>query len=209
MALVAKDSGGGDYTPAPEGTHIARCVRAVDLGTQKGSVQFPDAKHKVLLAWELCEELSEFEGKMTPIVVSKRYTLSLHKKAGLRHDLETWRSRPFTAEELAGFDLKKILGAPCMVTIVHAPSQDGSKTYANIKGVSAVPKSMAQACPAAHHELLYYQIEDGVDGVFTKLSPKLRETITQAAEWNTGNGDPLSGGSDDGDPGFGDSEIPF
>jgi len=204
MATIAKDSGGGDYTPAPEGTHIARCVRVIDLGTQKGSQQYPDAKHKVLIAWELCEERTEYEGVMTPILVSKRYTLSLHKKAGLRHDLESWRGRPFTAEELDGFDLVKVLGHPCMITIVHAPSADGSRTYANIKAVTSVPKSMAQACPQAHHDLYHYQIEERAGGVFPKLSEKLRETIMQAAEWS----DSAPGGYDDVPP-HDDSDIPF
>lgn len=183
MATVAKDNGGADYKPAPEGTHIARCVRVIDLGTQAGSQQYPDPKHKIMLTWELCEERSEYEGEMRPMLVSKRYTLSLHKKAGLRHDLESWRGRPFTAEELQGFDLAKVLGHACMITIVHAPSQDGTKVYANIKAVTSVPRSMAAATPAPVHELLHYQIEEGAGGCFGKLHEKLRDTIRQAEEW--------------------------
>ena len=34
MGLIARDSGGGDYKPAPAGNHIARCVQVIDLGTQ-------------------------------------------------------------------------------------------------------------------------------------------------------------------------------
>lgn len=205
MATIAKDNGGGDFVPAPEGTHIARCVRVIDLGTQAGSAQYPAPKHQVHVAWELCEEMSEYEGEKRPMIVSRNYTLSLHKKAGLRHDLETWRGKPFTAEELDGFDIARVLGHPCMVTIVHSKSSDGAKTYANIKAVSAVPKSMAGATPPAHHDLMHYQIEDRTSGGFDKLPNWLREKIMASAEWNAS----APSGSGDGDPGFADDDIPF
>ena len=30
------DTGGGDFEQPPIGTHMARCVRVIDIGTQRG-----------------------------------------------------------------------------------------------------------------------------------------------------------------------------
>lgn len=205
MSLVAKaNGGGGDFTPAPEGTHAARCVRVIDLGTQPGSAQYPAEKHKVLLGWELPEELREYEGEQSPFLVMKRYTMSLHEKAGLRHDLESWRGKKFTPEELDGFDLKNIAGVPCMITITHA--QKETKTYANIQAVTAPPKGLTVA--EAVNPIVYYQIEDGASPAFGKFSDGLQATIRAAPEWQ-GPADPDQRPGSDSDPGFGDDDIPF
>lgn len=201
MGLTASDSGGGSFTPAPEGTHVARCIRVIDLGTQPGSQAFPASKHRVLFFWELPMELEKMsDGPDMPQLVVKRYTLSLHEKAGLRHDLESWRGRQFTSEELKGFQLKKVLGAPCMVTVVH--SQDGK--FANLNAVTACPKGMD--VPEAVNPLVYYEIEDGASNVFAGFSDKMQATIRSAPEWQGGH-DPDQ--APNGDPGFEGDDIPF
>ena len=55
--FLPKGNANGSYTPAPAGTHIAICVKVIDLGTQRVEWQ-GDVKlqHKVLLAWELVDE---------------------------------------------------------------------------------------------------------------------------------------------------------
>lgn len=205
MSLVAKaNGGGGDFAPAPEGTHAARCVRVIDLGTQPGSQMYPAEKHKVLLGWELPEELREYEGEKSPFLVMKRYTMSLHEKAGLRHDLESWRGRKFTDQELEGFDLKNIAGVPCMITITHVKKD--AKTYANIQAVTAPPKGLTVA--DAVNPIVYYQIEDGASEAFGAFSDNLQATIRNAPEWQ-GPADPDQRPGGDSDPGFGDDDIPF
>jgi len=167
MSLTASESGGGDFTPVAEGTHIARCVRIIDLGLQPGSPQYPDAKQKVLIVWEIPGE----KESDAPGLLMKRYTLSLHKKAGLRADLESWRGRAFTPAELKGFALKNVLDAPCMITVVH--SEDGK--FANVRSVSKMPRGVG--CPERVLDLVYYEIEDGRNQVYHLLSEKLRATI--------------------------------
>lgn len=178
---------------------MARCVRVIDLGTQPGSQMYPQAKHKVLFFWELPGELVQTDDGEMPQVVVKRYTLSLHEKAGLRHDLQSWRGKQFTHDELQGFALKKVLGAPCMVTVVHSP--DGK--YANLNAVTACPKGMD--VPAAKNPLVYYEIEDGASETFGGFSDKLQETIRNAPEWK-GPADPDQAPQGDG---FNDDDIPF
>jgi hypothetical protein len=171
MGLTASDSGGGDYTQVAEGTHIARCVRIIDLGLQPGSPQFPDAKNKVLFVWEVPAE----KEADAPGLLMKRYTLSLHKKAVLRADLESWRGRAFTEPELKGFALKNVLDAACMIAVVHSP--DGK--FANVRSVSKMPRGVG--CPERVLDLVYYEIEDGHNTVYHALSEKLRATVDVGA----------------------------
>jgi hypothetical protein len=48
-----------------------------------------------------------------PFAMFKNYTLSWSEKANLRLDLQSWRGKPFTQEEMRRFDLETILGAWC------------------------------------------------------------------------------------------------
>ena len=139
MSLVvqATSKASGDFQVAPAGNHIAICYQMIDLG-QQFNEKYDTWQHKILLGWELSNELME-DGR--PFVVSARYTASFNEKAILRRDLESWRGRPFTDAELAGFDLKNILGKPCMVNVVHATGNNG-RTYANVKSIATMPKGM-------------------------------------------------------------------
>ena len=74
------------------------------------------------------------------MLISKTYTASMHEKAALSKDLESWRGRAFTDEERDGFDLKKVLGQPCLLNVIH--ENKGGTVYANIASVSPVPKGM-------------------------------------------------------------------
>ena len=171
MALTVSDSGGGDFAPCPEGTHIARCVRVIDLGMQPGSVQFPEPRHRVQFVWEVPGELVVIDSEERPTLLMARYSASLHKKSQLRAMLESWRGRAFTDPELKGFALKNVLDATCMVSVVHTP--DGK--YANVRTVSKMPRGIV--APGRMLDLVYYEIEDGHNAVYAQLSEKMRATI--------------------------------
>lgn len=129
------------FTPAPEGLHQAVCVDVVDLGLKE--TQWGE-KHKVEIRWQLEAENTDTGERF---VVRAWYTLSLSEKAKLRQQLETWRGRKFSAEELKGFDLEKLIGANCQLQIVHNLSDEG-KVYANVQAIVAhnpkVPKIAPQ-----------------------------------------------------------------
>ena len=136
MGIVAK--AGAAFTPCPAGTHISVCVDVVDLGlikTEYGGKA--KTQHKIRVVWQTGERRDD--GK--PFYASKRYTLSLHEKAALRKDLESWRGRAFTSEELEGWDVEAVLGAAAMLSVIHAAS-NGS-VYANVASVMRPPKGMA------------------------------------------------------------------
>ena len=65
------------------------------------------------------------------------------EKATLLKDLQAWRGKEFTPEELDGFSLEVLLGKFCMVNITHSDYND--KTYANISSVSQVPAALKKS----------------------------------------------------------------
>jgi hypothetical protein len=139
MAIIAKANGdgGGNFQPAPSGVHQAVCVDVVDLGMLDVAWQGKTKRqHKVNVAWQINEDRDD--GK--PYLVFKRYTLSLHEKAGLRKDLESWRGRKFTRDEEMGFDLESVIGANCLLNITH--NQVADKTYANVVSIMPLAKGM-------------------------------------------------------------------
>ena len=207
MGLTATDSGGGGYTIAPAGQHRARCFAVIDLGTQKVEWQGQTKmQHKVRLRWELSDEIMDGDDAK-PFSISKTYTLSLHEKAALRHDLEAWRGKAFPAEELKGFELKKLLGAPCQLTVVHEPGKNNGSTYANVKAISPLAKGMT-APPEAQNALVYYEVEDGKNATFEAFPDKLKEYIGGCMEWAKPQ-QPAESPTAVNKPGADDDEIPF
>ncbi len=158
MALTVTDKGGMEFKQVPQGTHIAVCDMVVDLGIQPSGY---GPKHKVYIRWELPNERVEWTDKDNvehegPMSIGNFYTASLSEKAILRKDLEGWRGRAFTKEELAGFDLFNVLGVACQVSVTH--NTEGVKTYANVTAVAGIPKGMER--PKAQNPLLKYGPDD-------------------------------------------------
>ena len=174
MGLKAKSSSGG-FTPAPEGTHIARCVQVIDLGTQ-WSEFYQKSSHKILIGWEIPDELNE-SGE--PFLIWNRYTLSLHDNSTLRAHLESWRGK-FTKKELVEFDLTKILDTGCMIRINH--QENNGSTYANVQSVVSVPSGMK--LPSRVHDLVTFDIDDPDEEVFNSFSDNLKQTINNSEERN-------------------------
>ena len=141
MSLTVNAGNGGntEFEQCPAGSFAARCYQIIDLGHQTIEWQgTAKVVPKVRITWELNEMMQD--GR--PFSISKEYTASIGEKANLRKDLEAWRGRPFTAEELRNFSLENVLGAPCLLGIVHKPSKDGAKVYANVGSIMALPKGM-------------------------------------------------------------------
>ena len=115
MAILAADTGGGDYQPVPQGTHDAVCYKIVDAGTSMNEYQGEVKKqHSVFIFWELPSCRTEDD---RPMSIFHKYTLSLHERSALRAHLQNWRNKPFTEEELKGFDITKILGVSCKISV--------------------------------------------------------------------------------------------
>lgn len=179
MAIVAKDSGGRDFKPIPQGAHLAICTMVADVGMQEGFNGKP--QRKVYLRFEVPDERVEFErdGQLIegPAIIGKMYTLSLSEKANLRRDLENWRGRMFTADELKGFDISKLLGKTCQVMVTH-DHKDG-KTFANINGIMGTSRDQKDRAATLKPEnaLVEYSVEDHKQTAFDALPKWIREKI--------------------------------
>lgn len=187
MALIASDSGNGNFKRVPAGSHIARCYSIIDCGTHTQTGQYGETtSRKVKISWEVFGEddageplTIDVEGKLMPLTISKNYTLSLGSKANLRKDLAAWRSRDFTEDEAKGFDIQKLLGVYCMLNVTI--SDTNGKTYSNVAGVSPLHKSMVKPDPV--HENITFELENVDLSIFNGFHEKLREYIKQSPEW--------------------------
>lgn len=145
MAINATNNG-GTRELIPAGNYAARCYQMLEIGTVTEFVLGKQViAKKVRIGWELPTELKVFkeENGEQPLVISKEYTLSMNEKSNLRKDLKSWRGKDFTEDEAKCFDITKLLGAACMLNIIHKPSaKDPTKVYEQIAGITGVPKGM-------------------------------------------------------------------
>ena len=188
MAIIAKSNGGGttERKLVPAGNHIARCYGMIQIGTVEQEYMGEKKKlHKVMVDFELPMETAVFkEGEEAkPFVISKDFTLSFNEKSTLRKMLESWRGKAFTDAEAANFDITKLVGAPCMLNIVHKASADGNKTYANITGITPMPKGLQ--CPEQVNPTRLLAYDSWNQDVFMSLPEWLADKISATPEYKS------------------------
>ena len=197
---------GKEFTPVPEGSHVARCVSVVDLGVQE--TPFGD-KDQVYLGFEVYDHRVEWEKdgekKEGPGLIGVTWTNNLYEEANLGKALIAWRGKPFTPEEKKLFDLGKLLGVPCMLSVVHNEAKNG-KVYANVAAIMGCPKGLE--VPAQETESIGYSPKD----------PSTKANLDKLPEWLQNKA--VAGGTvmkttklPDEDPGYAgddfDDDIPF
>jgi len=182
MSLTLTESTATFELP-PAGPQAARCIRLIDLGSQPTEYQGEVRNsRKVLLTWRLSERRSDGE----VFTVSRRFTASLHEKSALRAFLKAWRGRDFTPDELAAFDLRKLLGAPALLNL--AQSQRNGRDYVDIVSVSPIPKGMQAPPPLGDSEGVLFDISDRTTHHHLQdLSERLQEQIKDSPEWRALN----------------------
>jgi hypothetical protein len=189
MGLTVKASGvTSQFKQVPPGMHLARCYRVIDMGTQittwKGATK---QQPKVMLQFEVHSEDASGHALITdkgePLSISKTFTASLGENAILRQELENWRSRAFTQEELNGFELKNVLGAWALLSVVKEVGNDGNE-YTNISSINPVSSQMKKAgLPDPHNELTIFDMEDPNMELFETFSNKMKEKLQATPEW--------------------------
>lgn len=116
--IVKQPENSGNFEQLQPGTYRAICKGVFDIGIQKqeynGEVKYPD---QIIMIFEVDARIQNGEYANERYNMSKWYTKSLHEKAALRHHLEAWRGKPFSETELMGFDLDRVIGATCTLTI--------------------------------------------------------------------------------------------
>lgn len=146
MSIIAKDAGGGDFEAIPSGMHNAVCAKLFDLGMQEGFN--PGTKvHKITLLFELATRFTTGELSGIRMKVSKTYTVTLSEKANLRHDLESWRGRSFTEQELEGFDVEKVVGHGCTLNLIETTNSKTNKRYVKVSAVMPLMSGAEKLIP--------------------------------------------------------------
>ena len=186
MSFYVEDK--SNFESVPSGMHLARCYRIIDLGTQKseymGQVKY---LHKIMLGWEIHgtnddgTPLKMRDGR--PFAIFKNYTLSWSEKATLRNDLQSWRGKPFTQEEMRRFDLKTVLNAWCMLNVIERAGQDGNM-YVNVSGVTPVPSMIKKnGLPEPINKNELFNLTDPDMVMFDTFSENLKKKIQSSPEW--------------------------
>lgn len=186
MSFFVEDK--GNFESTPPGSHLARCYRIVDLGTQKseymGQVKY---LHKIMLGWEIFGDKDDGTPLLMrdgrPFAIFKNYTMSWSDKATLRKDLQSWRGKPFSQEEMRRFDLKTILGVHCMLNVIERQGADG-KTYVNVDSITPVPQVIRKAgLPDGVNKLELFNLSEPNMEMFNGFSEHLKKKIESSPEW--------------------------
>ena len=146
---------GRNFEPAPAGQHSAVCIDFVDMGIEQveynGKLKH---QHKCRIVWEL--EATREDGRR--FITGRKFTASLDEKSALRPFLEAWRGKPFTADELKGFESENLVGVGALIQIVHKTV--GDRTYDNVNAIMLPPKGMKWLEPA--NDPAYVRVKDRV-----------------------------------------------
>jgi hypothetical protein len=140
--------------------------------------------NKVRIGWELPTELKVFkpENGAQPVVFSKEFTLSMNEKANLRKLLASWRGKGFSEDEAKSFDITKLLGATCMLNIIHKPGKsDPSKIYEEIGSISPIPKGVT--CPPQVNKTFLLDYDNFTTEAFETLPEFIKKKIESSKEY--------------------------
>ena len=134
---ISGEGGGGDLPNLQPGIYQGTCYSIVDMGTTDQEYKgVKNKKTRVHLSFEITHALDPENNPITmedgrPFGVFKTYTASLFEAARLRQDLESWRGKRFTEQELKGFDISNLIGCTARIEVgLTAPTDfyPGGKT---------------------------------------------------------------------------------
>lgn len=200
--------GEGGYKQPPTGNQIGRCYQILDIGTQHSEWQGkPTSNNQIILTFELPKQLMDDGRPYSVSLFINNFLGTPKKKSKLRILLETWRNKPFTEDEMARFDLNKVLGKAGIVTLIEKESGKVA-----IAGVGPLMDGME--CPPAMNPLVSLWLDEWDEEKFKKVPEGLQKIIMRSDEYRAmfgkrseavGGGDEDSGSAQ----GIDDSDIPF
>lgn len=168
----------GTWTQPETGSWTGICIRVIDVGTHekqfKGKIKMVRMSQ---IVWEIPDQL---DSENNPLTISKSYTASLAEKANLRKDLEAWRGRPFTPDELGGFEVSNIIGKPCLLNLVTVQGQKGERVV--VAGISPLPKGMPAPPKTTYHSRFVYSLDEHDPKVWNQLSERMQDWINRSEE---------------------------
>lgn len=136
-------AGGGNFEKAPPGNHPAVLVAIVDLGHQwvDGFQGAPGKyQHRAYFVWELVTK-KQTGMKDKNILIATDLTLSFDERAKLAQWVAARTGKAISGD----YNIALELGQPCLLNVVE--ESKGNKSYAKIKGMSAVPDGFTIPAP--------------------------------------------------------------
>lgn len=180
MDVSAK--GGGDFELVPPGVYVAVCDRVIDLGKQEsGNPKFKSSK-QVYIRWNLPAVRIKWteeggEEKEGPAIIGAYYTQTLGRNSKLLKMLQSLHGKPLTAEQLANFDVFKLLGHSCQVSIMHEKKADGGER-AIINAIMPLPAG--QPRPQSELDPIGYSIDgQSVVAGVPRSSPEVHAMLSE------------------------------
>lgn len=140
--------------------------------------------NKVRITWELPTEMKVFnpEKGEQPQAISREFTLSMHEKSTLRAFLTSWRGKGFSEEEAKAFDVSKLVGVPCMLSIVHEPSKaDPTRVRDKISGISTVMKGVTM--PPQINPSFVFELDRFDQAKFDSMPDWLKDKVRLSQEY--------------------------
>jgi hypothetical protein len=199
-----------DFLP-PSGNHIARCYKMIEVGTRDYEyLGEPKTKYSLWVFFELPHEMRVFDKELgeQPMSISIEYNLVYHEKAKLFQHINSWRGKILTPQELDNFEIDKLLGVPCSLSIAHNKSDKNGKTYANIQTVSGLPKGTL--CPDQINKNLTWDYNENFNmDVFNSFHQFFQDMIKNTPEWTEKMGDIKVTISDDDTNNEEPNDLPF
>lgn len=171
--------GEGAYRPVPPGVWPGRCYRIIDLGTQQCGYQGTSRLvHKLMVQWEVFGA----DDPASSLSISKDYTYSFAEGSTLRKDLGSWRGKDFTDDELRGVDIKNLLGAWAMLTVV-TQSRKNEKAYSVVVRVGPISEDARESLPKGKKPLSIFSMDEPDMRLFESFSKRIQDRIKTSAEW--------------------------
>ena len=165
--------GGSGKGRVSEGSHPARIVQIIKLGTQEDEYKGEKKINRQLwITYEVPEETLTVDGEEKPRWISHR----VNELGGEKAKLTTI----ITAAEAHGSveDYSDLLGKP--VTLAVGTTSGGN---AKVTSISAVPKSFAKAIPELANASAFWDIDEPDMEFYAGLPDFLKEMIQAAPEF--------------------------
>lgn len=194
----------------PAGSHIARCISIIDLGTQPHVNRHTGekwAQRDVRIGFELPNELmsgtykEELKGR--PFGSSVTVKQSLHPSAKLTKLMEGWKGSKMDDAAKQGFNPKTLLGKTCRLNLVEAGD------FVNIESISRLGKG--DVCPAQVNPSVFFSLDEQEfdPAVLEKLPEMTRNKIKASPEYASLTGVGGEGEGPQPEPSDNDGGDPF
>ena len=187
---VPSASSGPRQEPLEPATYPGRIVSIVSLGLQEQrpyNGQAKDPAYELNVTYELLDEFVKDEDG-NPQEDKPRWISETFAFHNLRAEKakSTLRYKVLDPTMQYQGDWTKLLGAPCLVTVITNPGKgpNAGKVYNNVASISPMRQKEAISAPALVNEPYFFDFEEPDLEVFEKLPSFIQDKIKRGLEYN-------------------------